>query len=78
MDANARMPGDAEAAAAVEGMQDLYGRDLRHGSRVSYRRDEWPAGHAESGVVCGFHRGLILVETDTDIVEVSVEELMPF
>jgi hypothetical protein len=28
MDANFRMPGDAEAAAAVAGMQDLYGRSL--------------------------------------------------
>jgi hypothetical protein len=26
MDANERMPGDAEAAAAVEGMQEIYGR----------------------------------------------------
>jgi hypothetical protein len=75
---NERMPGDAEAAAAVEGMQDLYGRDLRKGSDVWYRREEWPAGRAEGGVVLGFHRGLILVETATDVVEVSVEELMPF
>jgi hypothetical protein len=28
MDANERMPGDAEAAAAVAGMQDVYGRPL--------------------------------------------------
>jgi hypothetical protein len=28
MDANERMPGDAEAAAAVAGMQDAYGRPL--------------------------------------------------
>jgi len=78
MDANKRMPGDAEAAGAVEGMQDLYGRQLRIGSEICYRREEWPAGHSQSGRVCSFHRGLILVETDTDIVEVSVEELMPF
>lgn len=78
MDANARMPGDAEAAAAVQGMTDLYGNRIETGKTVIYRKDEWPAGHSESGKVVGFHRGLILIETDTDIVEITTEELMPF
>lgn len=78
MDAKARMPGDAEAAAAIQGMTDLYGNRIEIGKTVIYRRDHWPPGVTETGKVVGFHRGLILLETDTDIVEVTTEELMPF
>lgn len=79
MDANQeRMPGDAEAAAAIQGMTDLYGNRIETGKTVIYRRDHWTPGVTETGKVVGFHRGLILLETDTDIVEVTTEELMPF
>lgn len=38
MDANARMPGDAEAAGAIAGMADTYGQELPPiGSRVAFR-----------------------------------------
>ena len=77
MDAE-RMPGDAEAAAAVEGMVDLYGRRLEKGKEVRFRRDCWGAGVTDGGRIVAFGRGRILVETETDIVEVEVEELMPF
>lgn len=79
MDANnARMPGDAEAAAAIQGMTDLYGNRIEIGQSVVYRKDNWAAGLSDTGRVVGFHRGLILLETDTDIVEITAEELMPF
>lgn len=79
MDANQeRMPGDAEAAAAIQGMTDLYGNRIEVGQAIVYRRDEWAPGVSESGRVLGFHRGLILVETATDVVEITFEELMPF
>jgi hypothetical protein len=44
MDANERMPGDAEAAAAVEGMQEVYGRPrMEHavGDSVTFRIVGW-------------------------------------
>ena len=80
MDANnaERMPGDAEAFAAIAGMVDQYGRRLERGQEVSYRRDSWPAGHSESGRVVAFHRGRILIETADDVVEVESDELLPF
>lgn len=77
MDAE-RMPGDAEAAAAIDGMVDQYGRRLEKGQEVRYRRDSWPAGMSEDGRIVAFGRGRILVETETDIVELEVDELLPF
>lgn len=77
MDAE-RMPGDAEAAAAAAGMVDLYGRRLEKGQEVRYRRDSWAAGMSEEGRIVAFGRGRILVETETDVVEVEPEELLPF
>lgn len=50
MDAETRMPGDAEAAGAAAGMRELYGCELPAvGSRVAFRlrthaEDEWEAG----------------------------------
>lgn len=43
MDANERMPGDAEAAAAAEGMQELYGRPAEHavGDTVTFQLTGW-------------------------------------
>ena len=78
MEANERMPGDAEAAAAANAMTDLYGRRLEKGQEVAYRRDSWPAGMSEAGRIVAFGRGRILIETETDIVEVEPDELMPF
>lgn len=80
MDANnaERMPGDAEADAAIRGMVDLYGRHLSKGQEVNFRRDSWPAGQSESGRVVAFHRGRILIETADDVVEVESDELLPF
>lgn len=77
MDAE-RMPGDVEAAAAAAGMVDLYGRRLEKGQEVRYRRDSWAAGMSEEGRIVAFGRGRILVETETDVVEVEPEELLPY
>jgi hypothetical protein len=48
MDANFRMPGDAEAAAAVAGMQDVYGR-----SPVEHAVGDWISWHAADGIRSG-------------------------
>lgn len=77
MDAE-RMPGDAEAAAAIQGIVDQYGRRLEKGQEVRYRRDSWPPGRSDEGRIVAFGRGRILLETDDDIVEVEVDELLPF
>lgn len=77
MDAE-RMPGDAEAAAAIQGIVDQYGRRLEKGQEVRYRRDSWAAGLSDGGRIVAFGRGRILIETDDDIVEVEVDELLPF
>lgn len=76
MDANERMPGDAEAAAAAAGMTDLYGRSLSKGDAVRFRRDSWPASRSESGTVLAVHRGRLIVETADDVVEVEADELL--
>lgn len=48
MDAMERMPGDAEAAAAVAGMQETYGRTFAVGDWVSGQTDGRPwAGRIE-------------------------------
>jgi hypothetical protein len=43
------MPGDREAAAAIDAMMDTYGRPVVAGGRIAYRLDsmaatEWAAG----------------------------------
>lgn len=48
MDANERMPGDAEAAAAVAGMQDVYGRPL-----AEHAVGDWISWHAADGIRSG-------------------------
>lgn len=51
MDAN-RMPGDAEAAAAIAGMQEIYGRELPTiGSRVAFRLNGWSDASFEAARV---------------------------
>ena len=55
MDATERMPGDAEAAAAAEGMGDVYGRrpQIAIGDTVSFTLD----GVTKSGKVDGISDG---------------------
>lgn len=86
MDAE-RMPGDAEAAAAAAGMAETYGervvvvignRRISKGDLIRYRRLSWAPGTTDEGRVIAFHRGRILLETETDVVEVEAEELLPF
>lgn len=85
MDAE-RMPGDAEAAAAADGMAETYGgrvvvvagsRRLAKGDEVTYRRAHWPAGHSEPGRVVGFRDGRVLLDTVGDLVEVDAADLLP-
>ena len=46
MEANFRMPGDAEAAAAVAGMQDVYGR-----AAVEHAIGDWVSWHSTDGTI---------------------------
>lgn len=78
MDANERNPGDAEAAGAAAGMQDLYGRRIEIGSEVCWRLDEWPVGRFAKDVVCGFRHGCAIVDHDGDLVEVEPDQILPF
>jgi hypothetical protein len=48
MDASERMPGDAEASAAIAGMQDVYGR-----SPAEHAVGDWISWHAADGIHSG-------------------------
>lgn len=78
MDASERMPGDAEAAGAAAGMSDLYGRRIEIGTEVWWRLDEWPVGRSAKDVVCGFRNGRAIVDHDGDLVEVELDQILPF
>jgi hypothetical protein len=76
MDANERMPGDNEAAAAIAGLREIYGRDLAVGDWLTFRRDWWPAGRTASGRVHAVGEAGWLVEVDGDIGYVARNELV--
>lgn len=78
MDANERNPGDAEALGAAAGMQDLYGRRIEIGSEICWRFDEWPGRTFAKDVVCGFRHGRFIVDHDGELVEVEVDQVLPF
>jgi hypothetical protein len=73
MDANERMPGDREAAAAIAGLAEVYGRDLAVGDWITFRREWWPSGRTASGRVqqVGDHGWLVQVEGDVAYVKRS-------
>lgn len=77
MDAD-RMPGDSEAAAAIAGLRDLYGRDLAVGDWVTFRREWWPAGRSASGRIHQVGETGWLVDVDGEIGFVGRSELVAF
>jgi hypothetical protein len=79
MDANTeRMPGDAEAFAAAAGMTDLYGRRIEIGSEITWRLDEWPVGRCSKDRVCGWRAGRVIVDHGGELVEVEMDQILPF
>ena len=69
-------PGDAEAAAAIEGMRDTYAPLPCCGSWVTFRRDWWPSGRTACGQVRLSSRGGVTVEVDGTPTYVRREELL--
>lgn len=72
------MPGDREAAAAIAGMQDTYGRDIAVGCEVRFRLDTWPAGYADTGVVRGLLRSSVIVDTGDAVYVIEPSDILPF
>lgn len=60
-----------EYAAAVAGMQDVYGSQYGRGDSVTFRLKGWQENASDSGRVIDHHDGKLLVKTDADIVEVD-------
>lgn len=74
---------DREYAGAAAGMQETYGTQFAKGDHVSFRLKGWSDQSYDDGRVIDHHAGKLLVETDTDIVEVDprpwpVGNLLPF
>ena len=72
-----------EYLAAVAGMADIYGTHFARGDSVTFRLKGWSETTSESGRVIDHHNGKLLVETDSDIVEVDPQQwpvgnLLPF
>lgn len=78
MDANERNPGDAEAAAAIAGLVEIYGRDLSVGDWLTFRRPWWPSGRTASGRVHQVGEGGWIVSVGGDCGYVRRDELVAF
>lgn len=76
MDANDRMPGDAEAAAAAAGMAETYGRDIAGGDWITFRRAGWPTARTASGRVHHVQADGWIVEVDGEPTWVQASELV--
>lgn len=83
MTANARHPGDNEYLAAINALSDqtispcreLHGHAI--GDWISFRLRSWKGHGFQAGRVADVNesRCTLLVETDTDIVEVDAREV---
>lgn len=74
MDAMDRMPGDAEAAGAAAGMQDVYGRELPSiGDRISWRLGEsgWDVGRIVEIESYSPPRAIAQSEHDGRLIEID-------
>lgn len=60
-----------EYLAAATGMAETYGRAYAKGDRIAFRLTGWSDTSWDAGNVINTHNGKLLVETDTDIVEVD-------
>lgn len=88
MDAMDRMPGDAEAAAAGDGMrevyglapclEDVYGRTKYVGEWLTWRREQWAPGRTASGVIRKIQdRFFVVSDDELGLQWVSPSEVMP-
>lgn len=59
-------PGDREAAGAISGMQDTYGRPVVVGVRIAYRLDGMGPTEWEAGEVVEVIGRVAVVEVDGD------------
>lgn len=64
-------PHEQEYLAAATGMAETYGRTYAKGDRIAFRLKSWGETSWDAGNVIDTHAGKLLVETDTDIVEVD-------
>ena len=76
MDANERNPGDAEAVAAIFGLQEIYGDRFEVGDTVRFRRHWWPSGMTASGRIQQIGESGWLVEMEGDVGFVGHSELV--
>ena len=72
-----------DCLGAIAGMQETYGVNYATGDHISFRLKGWSESSYDDGRVINHHNGKLLVETDTDIVEVDprpwpVGNLLPF
>lgn len=73
MDAHER-----EAAGAAAGMQDLYGRHYGVGDSVNFTPAGMSGEFTDSGRVIATGEAKLLVETDSELVWVNVDQIKPF
>lgn len=73
MDAHER-----EAAGAAAGMQDLYGRTYAVGDSVNFTPADKSGEWTDSGRVIAIGETRLLVETDSELVWVNVDQIKPF
>ena len=73
-----RMPGDAEAVAAIAGLREMYGQDLAVGDWVTFRREWWPAGRSASGRIHQVGQAGWLLNVEGEIAYVPRSELVAF
>lgn len=73
MDAHER-----EAAGAAAGMQDLYGRHYGVGDSVNFTPSGKTGEWTDSGRVIAIGETRLLVETDSELVWVTLDQIKPF
>ncbi len=72
MDASERMPGDAEASAAIAGMQDVYGRSL---PSIGDWINGSSGGKQWAGRVIGVEGSTVMVDVDCGVIVAPVSHI---
>jgi len=62
----------------VEGLDDCYGRHVRVGDWLTWRREDWPPGRTRSGRVRAIDGGRFVTVDDEGDSHVLPGEVMPF
>lgn len=79
MDAHTqRMPGDAEAEAAIRELRIHYGHGIAVGDSLNWRRESWPPGRAACDLVLEVSDGGFVVDHDGERTSVANHEVLPF